>query len=319
MYIDMPITDLKKYQGINPKPMDFDEYWTRALLDLENLSMQYELIPASIQNNVADCYHLYFIGVGGARIHCKFVKPKSQSTPGPGLAMFHGYSMNSGDWFDKIAYAAQGFTVLALDCRGQGGLSEDIVPVKGPTLRGHIIRGIDDPNSANMYYRQVFLDTVQTVQILMSMDGVNEDRIGVMGWSQGGALATACAALEPKVKKAIAIYPFLSDYKRAWEMDINLSAYAEIADYFRMFDPLHERENEIFTKLGYIDIQHLAERIQASVHWVTGLTDEVCPPSTQFATFNKIVSEKELLLYHEYGHENLPNIVDVCLQRLLTL
>ena len=29
------------------------------------------------------------------------------------------YSGNSGDWSDKLAYAASGFSVAALDCRGQ--------------------------------------------------------------------------------------------------------------------------------------------------------------------------------------------------------
>jgi cephalosporin-C deacetylase len=59
--------------------------------------------------------------------------------------MFHGYSGSSGDWVgEKLAYAAQGFCVAALDCRGQGGLSEDPGGVRGNTLRGHIIRGLDD-------------------------------------------------------------------------------------------------------------------------------------------------------------------------------
>ena len=29
--IDMPLEELKKYQGISPKPDDFDEYWDRAI------------------------------------------------------------------------------------------------------------------------------------------------------------------------------------------------------------------------------------------------------------------------------------------------
>ena len=31
--------------------------------------------------------------------------------------------------------------VAAMDCRGQGGLSEDVGGVKGTTVNGHIIRG----------------------------------------------------------------------------------------------------------------------------------------------------------------------------------
>lgn len=162
-----------------------------------------------------------------------------------------------------------------MDCRGQGGLSEDNLTVKGTTIRGHIIRGIDDPNPDNLYYRNVFLDTAQTARILMSMEEVDPTRVGAFGLSQGGALTVACAALEPRVSMAIPVYPFLSDYKRAWNLDITTSAYEEINYYFRFFDPHHLREDEILNRLGYIDIQNLAERIQAKVLWVTGLSDSI--------------------------------------------
>lgn len=317
MHIDMPIEELQTYMGKSPKPIDFDEYWDRALKELENASLDYQLVPANFKTRYADCFHLYFTGVGGASVHGKLVKPKKGKATGQGLAIFHGYSGNSGDWLDKVAYAAEGLTVLALDCRGQGGLSEDNLVVKGPTFRGHIIRGIDDPDSDKLYYRHVFLDTVQTTRILMSMDEVDEDRIGVYGQSQGGALATACAALEPRVKELFAVHPFLSDYKRVWEMDINNSAYEEIAYYFRCFDPTHARDNEVFTRLGYIDIQNLTDRIKANVCWVTGLRDNICPPSTQFAAYNKITAEKKMVLYHEFGHEHLPGHGDDVYQRFL--
>ena len=36
---------------------------------------------------------------------------------------------------------------------------------------------------------------------------------------------------------------------------------------------------------------------------ITGLMDEVCPPSTQFAAYNKVRAEKEMIIYPDYGHE----------------
>ncbi|MED1440444.1 alpha/beta fold hydrolase [Aeribacillus composti] len=311
MMFDMPLAQLQKYTGINPKPVDFADYWSQALEELSVQSLHYELIPAAFQTTVANCYHLYFTGVGGAKIHCQLVKPKVQKEKTPGLVWFHGYHSNSGDWVNKLAYAASGFTVQAMDCRGQGGKSEDNLRVKGSTLKGHIIRGIEDPNPHQLYYRNVFLDTVQAVRILSSMEHVDRDRIGVYGESQGGALALACAALEPSViKKAVVLYPFLSDYRRAQELDMKNTGYEEIHYYFRYLDPTHEREEEIFYKLGYIDIQHLADRICADVLWGIALEDQKCPPSTQFAVYNKIKSKKEMVFYYEYGHEYLPIMAD---------
>ncbi len=84
-----------------------------------------------------------------------------------------------------------------------------------------------------------------------------------MGGSQGGGLTLACAALEPRIARAAPVYPFLCDYQRVWEMDLARDAYEELEYFFKRFDPTHERERETFTRLGYVDVQHLADRIGA--------------------------------------------------------
>ena len=170
-----------------------------------------------------------------------------------------------------------------------------------------------------MYFRNVFLDTVQLTRIIMERNDVDETRVGVFGESQGGALALACAALEPKIVKLSPAYPFLSDYKRVWEMDLDIDAYLGIRDYFKRFDPTHEREDEIFERLGYIDIQHLANRIKADVFFATGLIDSICPPSTQYAVFNKIKSKKQHIIYPDFTHEILTGFKDKQYQFLLDL
>jgi cephalosporin-C deacetylase len=88
-------------------------------------------------------------------------------------------------------------------------------------------------------------------------------------------------------------------------MDLDKDAYDELRYYFRSFDPLHKREKEIFNKLGYIDVQHLASRIKAETLMAITLQDSVCPPSTQFAAFNKIKSKKRTAIYYDYAHEHL--------------
>ena len=289
MLIDMSLQELKKYQGINPRPHDFDEYWDKALEEMRFIDPEVELVPAKFQAPCAECFHLYFTGVGGARVHAKYLRPKNSNKPHPAVLMFHGYSGNSGSWSDKLNYVANGFQ-CCLDCRGQGGLS-DVGGVKGNTFRGHIIRGLDD-SPEKLLFRNIFLDTAQLAKIVMDMPEVDENRVGALGGSQGGGLTLACAALEPGIKRLAPVYPFLCDYKRVWEMDLAKDAYQELKDYFRLFDPTHAREDEVFTTLGYIDVQHLAKRIKGQVLMAVGLMDTVCPPSTQFAAYNKICRTK---------------------------
>jgi cephalosporin-C deacetylase len=309
LLFDMPFEKLGDYAGRNPRPADFDDYWDRGLAELDTLDPQVELIPAEFQAPFVECFHLYFTGTGGARVYAKLLRPKNADAPHPAVVMFHGYSGSSGDWVDKLSYVARGYTVAALDCRGQGGRSEDVGGVPGWTLRGHIVRGLDG-KPEDLLYRHIFLDTALLARIVMAMDDVDETRVGATGGSQGGGLTLACAALEPRMKLVAPVFPFLSDYLRVWEIDKDENAYAELREWFRRFDPRHERRMEVFTRLGYIDVQHLAPRIRGEVLMPVGLMDQVCPPSTQFAAYNKIQSKKSLLVYPDYAHENLPEVND---------
>lgn len=313
MLIDMPLEQLLRYQGSSPRPSDFDQYWEESLAELDAVKPDLSLSPSAefaVPN--AECLDLYFTGVGGARIYAKLLRPKVRRGDAPAVVMFHGYHGDSGPWYQKLAYVNAGFTVAALDCRGQYGKSEDNLHNQGTTVQGHIIRGIDDPDPKRLLYRYNYLDTVELVRIVMGLDGVDATRVGVTGPSQGGGLTFACAALEPRINRALAIFPFLSDFRRVWNMDLAKGAYQELTNYLRGHDPLHEREEEFFTRLGYIDIQNLASRIQCKFRMFTGMMDDTCPPSTQFAAFNKISSaDKDYKIWYDFRHEELPRSNDL--------
>jgi len=310
LLFDMPLEQLKNYRGVNPRPEDFDSYWDKALAEMKATEPDVQLIPSNdFKVSFAECFDLYFTGVKGARIYVKYLRPRGVSSHHPAVLQFHGYSGNSGDWSDKLGYVAMGLSVAAMDCRGQGGKSEDISRIRGNTYHGHIIRGIDD-KPENLLFRDIFLDTAQLAGVVMAMDEVDSRRVGAMGTSQGGGLTLACAALEPRIKRLAPVCPFLCDYRRVWDLDLCENAYAEIKTYFRQFDPQHKRRDEIFNRLGYIDVQHLCERIRGEALFATALMDTICPPSTQFAAYNKIIAPKKMSLYPDFGHENLPGFSD---------
>ncbi len=318
--LDLPLPKLRRYRGRNPRPRDFDRYWSNALAELDATPPQPKFIRAdALRAPGAECFDLWFTGVGGARLHAKFLRPARRSERGPAVLNFHGYGANSADWSTKLPYVHAGMCVAALDCRGQGGSSDDPGGAKGPTLQGHIVRGLDDPDARRLFYRAQFLDTAQLARVVMALPDVDPQRVGAFGLSQGGALTLACAALEPRLKLVAPVYPFLSDYQRVWEMDLAKDAYGELREFFRRFDPRHEREKALFTKLGYIDVQHLAPRVRARVLMFTALADSITPPSTQFAIYNRLRVPKEIRLYPDFGHETLPGEADATFNFLLQL
>lgn len=313
--IDKPLPELFEYRGRNPRPDDFDAYWDAGLAELDTTDPRPEIVPnALLTTQNVECFDLWFRGVGGARIYAKYLRPKMPATAAngkrPAVLQFHGYSGHSGDWLDKFGWPAEGFCYAAMDARGQGGRSEDNGQVQGTTLRGHIVRGLNDPDARKMAFRQVFLDAAQLARVIMNFPEVDAGRVGCFGISQGGALSLVCAALEPRIRRIAPVYPFLCDYQRVWELDYAREAYEELRLFFRSFDPRHERAKEIFTKLGYIDVQHLAPRIRAETLMFTGLMDTICPPSSQFAAYNKITAKKDIVIYPDFTHEGLPGQID---------
>ena len=308
--VDMPLEQLRVYQGKNPRPADFDEFWDKSLAEMNAIDPQAEFTPYPYASKIADCFELRFRSTKNAVIYAKFTLPKKIDGKIPAILHFHGLSGDSGSWKSLIAFASQGFCSVSLDCRGQGGLSQDVGGVNGTTYTTPFTRGLDG-TPEDLLCRDLFLDTAMLARIVMGLDYVDENRVGVYGGSQGGALSIACAALVPSIKRCAPIYPYLSDYRRVWEMDLDKGAYEGLRYYFRNFDPRHEREDKIFERLGYIDIQNLAPRIRAKVLMATGLMDTTCPPSTQFAAYNKITSEKEIVIYPDYGHETLKGHEDI--------
>ena len=311
--------ELFAYGGASPCPADFDAYWEKALQEMRDTDPQVELIPSKFQAPNAECFDLFFTGVRGARIHAKYLRPKNITAPCPALLNFHGYTGSSLQWWDKLSFAQGGFCFAALDCRGQSGFSQDPGGHNYFTYTGHILRGVCNDDPQDLLMRHIFLDTAMLARIVMDFEEVDENRVGAYGYSQGGGLTLACAALEPRIKKAWPVYPFLCDYKKAFEIETGMSAYNEIKIYFRAYDPLHEHIDEFFNRMGYIDVQNLAKNIKAEVLMQVGMTDVVCPPITQFAAYNKITSPKRVIFYPEFGHEALTNADDLLYQEFLTL
>lgn len=305
--IDMPLEKLEKYTGTNPKPVDFDEYWEKNLCEADAVETNVRIVPAEFKNPVADCYHLYFTGTGGATVYAKLLVPKKHGGSCPACLHFHGYSGRSSDFEVYLSYAAAGFVVAALDCRGQGGLSFELGKgVRGDTMIGQLALGMDSGKD-DLLFKHIFLDTYLLSKTVKSLPYVDSERMCAFGGSQGGGLTLACSALDPDIKLLAPVYPFLSDYKRVWDMDLANGAYGSVREYFRRYDPLHEREKEIFETFGYIDVHNLAPRIKGKMLMFTGLMDTTCPPSTQFAAYNNAVCEKKHIIYPDYGHEGLPH------------
>ncbi|MGT2911706.1 alpha/beta fold hydrolase [Streptococcus cameli] len=302
MFDTMSLEAMKTYRGRHEVPEDFDQFWDHQIAKHQKLP-EYELVEQAFQIPTANFYALTFQAENGSTIFSKCVFPKSDK-PVPVIFYFHGYQGQSPDWTESLKFVAAGYGVVCMDVRGQAGRSTDMGQFEGMTVKGQVIRGaVQGPE--HLFYKDVYLDVYQLVEIVASFDFVDETALYSYGASQGGALALVAGALNPRIQRVVSIYPFLSDFKRVMELNDVNEPYNELFRYFRFSDPFHETEEIFLHTLSYIDVKNLAHRITCPVHMVTGLDDIICPPSTQFAIYNRLTCEKDIKLLPDYGHDAL--------------
>ena len=59
--------------------------------------------------------------------------------------------------------------------------------------------------------------------------------------------------------------------------------------------------------------------MKAELLMQTCLVDNICPPSTQFAMYNKLTCNKKVLIYPDYGHEGIIDMADRIFEFMATL
>ncbi|MGT2753667.1 alpha/beta fold hydrolase [Streptococcus ovis] len=298
----MSLEEMQTYTGRQDVPEDFDQFWQTELETIVPIP-HYQLKAMDFQFSHADFYELRFTGTLGAEIFAKCIFPKTNQ-PFPVLFYFHGYQGQSPDWTENLKFVAAGFGVVCMDVRGQAGQSIDRGDFDGITVKGQVIRGAV-AGKDKLFYKNVYLDVYQLIEIIAQLDNVDDTKLYSYGASQGGALALVAAALNPRIQQVVAIYPFLSDFKRILELGNLAEPYDEMFRYFKYSDPFHDTEQTFLNTLSYIDIKNMAHRIQCPVHMITGLEDIICPPSTQFAIYNRLDCQKTMKVLPDYGHDAL--------------
>ena len=93
--------------------------------------------------------------------------------------------------------------------------------------------------------------------------------------------------------------PFLAYPRRAAEITDSLP-YGELAQYCRVH---YDEIDQVFRTISYIDVVNHAKRTAIPALFSVGLLDDITPPSTVFAAFNRYAGPKEIAVYPFSGHE----------------
>lgn len=302
-WFDLSEPELQDYRITTPEPDDLDGFWAARLAEAADAAA-----PPTLTRHAEDAYgavavyDVEFSGARGDRIRGWFLQPPGARDV-PVVVTFIGYGGGRGLPVEHLALPAIGIASFVMDTRGQGGgwttgaTGDPGRSSDGPEYPGVMTRGITSPES--YYYTRLMTDAARAVQVAAELDGIDPNRLGVQGTSQGGGLALAAAALQPDhVKVCHADVPFLCDLQRAVGLTGEFP-YREVANFLSQQVDLAERALDT---LRYVDCALLARRIRATTLLSVGLMDEICPPSTVYAAYHEIDAPKDIAVHAFGGH-----------------
>ncbi len=302
MTVDVHEALWREHRPAIREPADFDALWERTLAESRAVAEPPRAVPYATTLTTLDVFDVTFSGFAGDPIKAWYLRPAGTDATLPTVVEYAGYTGGRDRARDRLVWASSGFAHLVMDSRGQGsqwatgGVTPDPHGA-GPTVEGYLTRGVEDIEG--FYYRRLCTDAALAVDAARQLPGVDPQRVAVAGGSQGGGLALAAAGLVTDVAAAMIDFPFLCHFEDAVRL-AGVSPYGEIGRYLAR---QRGQEEATFTTLSYVDGVNFAARATAPALWSVGLVDDVCPPATIFAAYNRYAGEKEIAAYPFNGHE----------------
>ena len=282
---------------------DFASFWQKAKEDLAATAPQYtltELTDKSTSRRKVYLVEMLSVSDEGGEgiVRAYYAEPTGNATY-PAVVHYNGYDGGSYDPWCPGGDDNPEWAEIVVSTRGQ--LINNRPPYTN-TYGDWFVYGFD--NADHYYYRGAYMDAVRVIDFLGTREKVQQYNIFAEGASQGGALTLAAAALSDGRLNAIApAVPFMGDFPDYFQIT---SWPANVANSKRV--QLGMTEEEMYSMLSYFDVKNLATMITCPVYMDFSLQDNVCPPHTNWASYNNLKStEKKYLVNPTLGHETAAN------------
>ncbi|QJU55170.1 acetylxylan esterase [Herbiconiux sp. KACC 21604] len=304
-HTDLPLDELRQYRPEPPEVPGFDDFWASTLREARRVPMRPRLVEVDAGLPLLEVSDVTFPGFGGHPVRGWYLRPRGAERL-PVVVTFQGYGGGRGHAHEWTMFPSAGYAHFVMDSRGQGsghrvGVTPDPAG-SGPHAAGLVTSGIESPHG--YYYRRLYTDAARAIEAAAILPGVDPARVVASGASQGGALALAASVLTADLQYApigaMIDVPFLQHIRRAVRITASATGYGEIVRYLSVH---RGAERVAMETLDHVDGLGFAARATVPALWSVGLMDDVCPPSTVFASYNTYAGPKQIAVYPFNAHE----------------
>ena len=271
---------------LDAKP-DFDSFWSSTLAQVDAMpfdDVQWTLVPG-YSNEKRQCYEVRYTSWNGA-------------TSGGVLSI----PVAPGKYQVRMQFLGYGNQASYQSPNNRPGVIDFQVSTRDQGLfksgTNWDTQGLESKET--YYYRGAYCDIKRAINFVMTqLDKADTDHVVAYGSSQGGALSTICAALDPRIKALAPSVPFMSDFPDYYK----IARFPMNNDIFPAADAAGIPHSQVLDMLSYFDIKNFAPRIHCPVLMVVGLQDVTCPPHTNFAMYNNLgTTDKRYVILPNDAH-----------------
>lgn len=268
--------------------MDVAAFWKKTRDELAQVPMDARVValkePLPYQT-----FRVTLRGLNGVEFRCLLALPVRGEGPAPRwpvIVTVPGYGGTQQGIM--LGECQRGYAVLQVFPRGQGE-SAELWHGEGPDK---LTWQLDHPEGA--YYQGAFADVIRAIDFAASRPDLDAGRIALAGTSQGGGIALAVGALDPRIRTVVAHVPFLCDFP--------LAAQTKGALVQVLLDRVGKNNAQSLRTLEYFDPLTLAADLKVPVLMSAGGKDPTCPSATIHAVYERLGGIKSLKDYPELPH-----------------
>jgi cephalosporin-C deacetylase len=293
-----------------PVPEDFDEFWSEQRRKLEAVPMNVRLTAAPEKNPGVEAFDAE-IDCLGAPVSGYYARPRNAKPKSlPIVLSLHGAGVRSSSLEGAVDWASKGFLAIDMNAHGipNGKPAAFYKELETGKLKGYPHFGKESRET--VYFLGMFLRVFRAIDFMAAQPEWDGKTIVAYGSSQG-AFQSFAAALDERVSFIAAGVPAGCDHT-------GFKA-GRVSGWPKLVPLVDGTPDPAITEVArYFDNVNFAAHTKAKAAFLTvGFIDTTCPPSTVYATYNRLPIRKEIFDDLPTAHANSPEATAARLQAVL--